>query len=455
MPISCNGSAAALFADMMIGMKFTHVPRSGMNAVLAFAIIAAAVFAASPVAIAQQATATQPAKSNGGDKLPIAAIVSEYRVNSHADMIVGRVIQTASLDDQGRTYPLEIVSLYTDQVPENDTSRALAAKYNFKISESVRDALTLGSDKLEVKGVLLVAEHGKYERNEYGNIMYPKRPLFEEVVKVFRETGEVVPVFIDKHISDNWDDIKWMMQQADELDIPMMAGSSLPMAWREPQVDVKKDAKLDQIVVLSYHTLDAYGFHAIEMAQTLAERRAGGETGIRSVRTLANDQVWEAFENPSWDPKLFDLAMERLPRDRLKGRDMKDVVRRDPSIMVINYEDGLTTYIFTLNGIVGNWTAAWRYADGKRDSTFVALQDGRPYFHFAILTDEITKMFLTGEPTYPVQRTVLSSGALDSLLISLHKNGETVETPQLDIDYKTDWQWQQPEVAPPIQPRKK
>jgi hypothetical protein len=97
------------------------------------AILAALLLATPGIAASDEAQPQAPAAGDV-DKLPIAAVVSEYRTNSHADMIVGRVIETASLDGKGRAYPLEIVSMYTDQVPENDTSRALAAKHQFKIA---------------------------------------------------------------------------------------------------------------------------------------------------------------------------------------------------------------------------------------------------------------------------------------------------------------------------------
>ena len=47
-----------------------------------------------------------------------------------------------------------------------------------------------------------------------------------------------------------------------------------------------RGAKLKQIVATAYHPLDAYGFHALEAVQALAERRQGGETGIKRVRCL-------------------------------------------------------------------------------------------------------------------------------------------------------------------------
>ena len=63
------------------------------------------------------------------------------------------------------------------------------------------DALTLGTGKLAVDGVLLIGEHGNYPRNDSGQILYPRYELMEQIVSVFRKTGRSVPVFNDKHLS--------------------------------------------------------------------------------------------------------------------------------------------------------------------------------------------------------------------------------------------------------------
>src|SRR5438270_707475 len=84
--------------------------------------------------------------------------------------------------------------------------------------------------------------------------------VFEETVAVFRRSGHVAPVFSDKHLSWNWDDAKWMYDTARELKVPLMAGSSLPITWRRPSLDLKRGARLSEAVGISYHTLDAYGF---------------------------------------------------------------------------------------------------------------------------------------------------------------------------------------------------
>ena len=176
----------------------------------------------------------------------IAAVVTEYRHNSHADVIVSRLLLTDLLDGTGRDLPLRLVSLYTDQKPPDDISRLLAASRRFPIKTNIADSLTLGTGRLAVDGVLLIAEHGDYPFSASGNHQYPKRRFWDETIKVFHQSGRVVPVFIDKHLSDNWKDAKHIYDTARNLKIPLMAGSSVPGTWRLPPADVERGAKSER-----------------------------------------------------------------------------------------------------------------------------------------------------------------------------------------------------------------
>ena len=394
-----------------------------------------------------------PTSSAGDSPSPrIAAIVTEYRHNSHADVIVSRLLTTNTLDGKGDVFPLKLVSLYTDQKPENDISRRLAAKYQIPIKPSIAETLTLGTKTLAVDGVLLVAEHGSYPFSATGNHQYPKRRLWEETVKVFRESGRVVPVFIDKHLSDNWEDAKTVYDTARELKIPLMAGSSVPGAWRYPPADVSAGARISEIVAFTYGSTDAYGFHGLEALQSLAEQRQGGETGVRSVQCLTGDAAWKAFDDHRFDPEIYDAALSRLPRHE-HGEPLDRKAVAEPKVMIIEYEDGLRAFLLEMNGAADTWTAAWRYHDGRRiESTQFWLQEGRPAAHFGVMLEGITKMMLSGKPASPVERTLLTSGVLDALLQSETLGGKPVVTPYLRVSYRSGWRWKQPPPPPPMRP---
>ena len=99
---------------------------------------------------------------HAGDKrepLPVAAVVTAYRPNSHADVIVGKILD--GYDQMGGPGPdLRLVSLFTDQVPGNDMSRGLTKKHGFRIAKTIEEAITLGGDKVAVAGVLSIGDDG-------------------------------------------------------------------------------------------------------------------------------------------------------------------------------------------------------------------------------------------------------------------------------------------------------
>jgi hypothetical protein len=394
----------------------------------------------------------EPSRAADLPRRKVAAIVTVNTHNSHADVIVNRLLETHTLDGKGPRPALELASMYVDQFPDKDLSRALARKHGFRLASTIAEALTLGGTDLAVEGVLLIGEHGNYPMNDKGQQLYPRRRFFEETVKVFQQTGKVVPVFTDKHLAAGWEDARWMYDTAQKLRIPLMAGSSLPVTWRKPSLDVEKGARLAELVAVSYHTLDGYGFHAVEMVQCLAERRGKGETGIAAVQCLEGPAVWKAGAEGRFDRRLLDACLERCEhKNRFKGR-IEDAVKT-PTLFHLEYRDGLKANILTLNYAVSEWSVAWR-EERNPDirSTLFWTQEQRPLGHFTFLVQGIERMIQTGKPTWPVQRTLLTTGALDALLTSRQRQGERLETPHLHIAYAPTFDWKEPPPPPPGRP---
>src|SRR5262249_38067510 len=131
----------------------------------------------------------------------------------------------------------EIASLFIEQTPEADLGKAKAKRHGVRLSPTIADALTLGTDELAVDAVLLIAEHGEYPTNEKLQKLYPRGRFFREVLKVIERSGRPVPVFIDKHLSYDRAEARTMADEAKRLGVPLMAGSSLPVTWRFPAVE--------------------------------------------------------------------------------------------------------------------------------------------------------------------------------------------------------------------------
>ena len=382
----------------------------------------------------------------------VAAIVTHYTHNSHADVIAGRLLQTHTLDGKGPRPNLQLVSLYADQFPKEDMSRRLASEHGFPLCGTIREALLLGGKELAVDGVLLIGEHGKYPDSDTGQIAYPRRRFFEETVAVFRECGRVVPVFCDKHLAWNWEDAKWMYDTARELGAPMMAGSSIPTTWRHPAIDMRAGAPAREAVGLSFGPLEGYGFHGLEALQCLVERRSGGESGVRAVQYVEGDAVWQAGEAGRFDLGVFAAAANaREAKSRFKG-ELRAVLK--PAAFFIEYLDGFrAVLVHDLGHANSEWVVAWS-EEGRNEhqATSFWTQEERPLGHFTALVDGIEKMIHTGLPTWPVERTLLTTGILAAAFQSRKNGGARIETPHLAISYQPAFTWVEPPPPPPGRP---
>ncbi len=366
----------------------------------------------------------------------IAAIITEYRLGSHGDVIIGKYLEGFNQDERPPYPRSKIVSLFLEQLPPQDISRPLARKYKVPMYRTVADALTLGGDKLAVDGVILIGEHGDYPFNDKEQRLYPRFEMFLKITDVFRQSGRSVPLFNDKHLSWSFRQANRMVEISRELKFPMLAGSSAPVAYRKPAIDAPWGEKQRHAVAISYSGLDIYGFHVLEALQAMTERRAGGETGVKSVQCLEGEACWQFLAANSWAQRLFDQALTHS--ETRKPGDLKTLVK-SPAVFVVEYNDGLLGAAFLLTGAVEDFTVAVDVVGRPQPiSTLMNLQDGRPHHHFGCLVQKIEELFATGKSPYPVERTLLTSGILDFALESRFQGHKKLDTPALArIRYQT------------------
>jgi hypothetical protein len=374
----------------------------------------------------------------------VAAVVTEYRRHSHADVIVGKIIEGFNYDNKDRPR-MRLASLYVDQFPKGDMSRQLAKKYKFPIYDTIEGAVTLGRKQVSVDGVICVGEHGNYPTNKRGQILYPRRRFFEAVTNVFAKYKRSVPVFNDKHLAATWEDARWMYDRSRELHVPFMAGSSVPVTWRRPPLNLQRNVQLVEAVQIGYGPFEGYGFHALEGLQCLAERRRGGETGVRAVQCLQGEEMWRAMDKGTWSRSLLEAAMTRVSA-HAKGDYRKATAKSDAGVFLIEYRDGFKGAVAIMNGWAyegdgGAFTCAVRIRGQEKPvSTLFYLQQPDPFAHFTALVRAIDAMVQTGHAVYPVERTLLTTGILDAIMISRAEKSRRVETPHLAIRYQpTDW----------------
>ncbi len=388
--------------------------------------------ALSAAAGAAPAQGPAPLAAPDGRRKKLAALTTTYHVRSHADDIITRFLEGYYINDRHYRPPCDIVSLYMDQVHKADIGYRLSTAYKFPVMKSIADALTLGTGKLAVDGVVMVAEHGNYPFNDRMQQLYPRFQFFEQIVQVFKQSGRSVPVYTDKHLSYEWKKAQQMYGWSKELGFPMMAGSSVSVTFRRPELDYPLGVEFDDALVVSNGWVTDGGiFHDLEVLQCFVERRKGGETGIRSVEYISGDGVWKAAEQGRWSKDLMHAALERTDA-RGKGRP-EDV--KQPVCCLVEYNDGFRGSIVCLGGLVNEYLAAFRVKGRREIDSTLCYDPPENSNNFSMLVHGMTQMFVTGTRPYPVERTLLTTGALAALMESAHRGYQKVETPELHVAY--------------------
>lgn len=375
----------------------------------------------------------------------IAVIATIYRYLSHAQHFVDRFLVGYPIAGKWHRPNMRVVSMYVDQTPEGEQSIDRSREFGFTVYPSIAEALRCGGDELAVDAVLIVAEHGAYGTNELGQVLYPRYEFFKECVRVFEEDGRSVPVYNDKHLSYSFAKASEMVADSHRLGFPLLAGSSLPVTWRLPDVEIPRDADIEQALMVGVGGSDAMDYHALEAMQCMVERRRSGETGIRSSQLIAGDAVWESGEAGNWPLELLEAALSRSDtpcgltdadgrtQDLIGSGELRRLVQR-PSEYRIEYRDGLRGTLLMLNGAVRDYLFAARLPNGIVSTQFL-LTPIPNVTYSACLVSKIEEMIVTGAAPYPAERTLIVCGALEACLRSRAAGGARLETPELDVAY--------------------
>lgn len=383
----------------------------------------------------------------------IALIGTEVRLHSHAQHFIDRFLVGYGWNGGWRRPEVDLVSLYIDQHPQGDLSLSTAARHRVPIYPTVAEALTRGTGKLAVDGVVVIAEHGQYPKTAIGQTRYPRYQFFKEIVKVFEDSGRSVPVFNDKHLSTEWSECVEMVADARRLGFPFQAGSSLPVTRRMPAIDIPVGTRMVESVCVAYGGPDSYDIHGLETAQCMSERRKGGEVGIQRVTALHGDAFWDRVAQRPDTRRLVESALSRSHNLPVKDGYPTDPVKLDWARRVfpkgwgyfIEHRDGFHTTLAMVD------IRDFNYAGLDRSGRIHSCQMYLPMpTHGSTTADffnpqirHIERMVLTGRQPYPVERTLLTSGMTLAGVQSLHR-GVPVETPEMAVKYSVpneSWFW--------------
>jgi hypothetical protein len=374
----------------------------------------------------------------------VAIITTIYRYLSHAQHMGDRFLIGYPLHGKWHKGDMQVVSLYVDQKPEGDQSQERAKEFGFQVYPTISEALRCGGEKLAVDAVLIIGEHGNYPKNDLGQVLYPRYEFFKECVDVFVKDGRSVPVYNDKHLSYSFEKAKWMVDQSKKMGFPMLAGSSLPVTWRLPDLELPLGCEIEDALMVGVGGSDPMDYHALEAMQCMVERRKGGESGVKSVQLVDGDAVWE---DKRWSRQLLVSALSRSDsplgltlqdartQDLVGSGEIRKIVKK-PAAYFIERNDGLRTTLLMLDGAVRDYNFAAKIKGKGVASTQFFLSPTPNVTYSACLVSKIEELFVTGKAPYPVERTLIVSGALESCLQSRKQGGKKLDTPHLAVKYQ-------------------
>ena len=280
-----------------------------------------------------------------------------------------------------------------------------------------------------------------------GRFCCPATISFSSARRSLRKRSAEFRYFNHKRLSYSFEQAQTMVKTANRLRFPLLAGSSLPLTWRLPDVDIPLGAQVEEAVMVGVGSLDGMDFDALEALQCMLERRKGGETGVKAVQLLEGDDVWAAGNAGRWSKDLLSSALSRSDTPMgltvLDGR-TQDLVAsgvlpqlvKDPAAYSIEYTDGTRATLLLLNGAIMDYNIAARVEGHGIVSTQFFLPPPPNVTDSACLAAKIEQMFHTGSAAYPVERTLLTTGVLEACLHSRHRMNQRLETPQLAVSYQ-------------------
>jgi hypothetical protein len=329
--------------------------------------------------------------------------------------------------------------------PTADLSKARSQQFGFRLCSNIPEALRCGGDRIAVDAVLAIVEQDDYPSNDRGQILLPNYDFFQQCAQVFEDERHGVPYFNHKQLSFSFEEAQSMVKTASRLRFPLMAGSSFPVTWRLPDVDIPLGAEVEEAVIVGAG--DGLEFDALEALQGMLERRKGGETGVKAVQLLEGDDVWAAGNAGRWSKDLLSSALSRSDTPMgltvLDGR-TQDLVAsgvlpqlaKNPAAYCIEYTDGTRATLLMLNGAIMDFNISARVAGHGMVSAQFFLPPAPNIAYSACLAAKIEQLFETRNAAYPVERTLLTTGVLEACLQSRHRLNQRLETPHLALRYQ-------------------
>ncbi|MEE2639737.1 MAG: hypothetical protein VX768_03865 [Planctomycetota bacterium] len=392
------------------------------------------VSAAATLPISEWQRDTKPIRSTAPPRPRVAVVMTVMTYRSHAHVILENFLHPYMFNGRKTDPGVEVASFYVDQFPKGDMARQVSKDFGIPVYDTIDGAICLGGKAPAVDAVLSIGEHGDYPYDELGRHQYPRKRFFDEIIQAVRKGSHGLPIFNDKHLSYRWDWSREMYETARKHQCPLMAGSSVPLAQRIPKLELPKGAPIEEAISIHGGGVESYDFHGLEVLQSMVENRQGQETGVASVQFLDSEALAKKIETGEISRKLLDAALQAVAPDH---RWKQEELLAGAHGILLQYRDGFRAACLGIRQVTPTrWLFACQLpgeAAPRSCRFYVGPWDNRNLFK--ALSHAIQTHFRQHSAPYPVERTLLTSGIVNTVMDSRHAAGKRLDTPHLAISY--------------------
>ena len=304
-----------------------------------------------------------------------------------------------------------------------------------------------GGSKLAVDGVLIIGEHGKYPRNEKGQMLYPRYEFFKQVVKVFEVERPQCAGFQRQTSLDGLEEVRRNGRRLEAARIPLpggfVAAGHAPVSGSGcPVGDAAHRKRL--------RGLRRHPIRTIFMDWRRHNACPSAAKAARSGLRVSMPCVAKRSGKRSRNVRRLSGCCWRRCREATHFRS-----RRDTSAIVLSIEwarkllatslayfidhrDGFKTTLFLLPIRDFNY-AGLNGETGEIISCQMNLpmptQSATTANFFNPLIRHIERMVVENRAPYPVERTLLTSGMTLAAVESLFRGEIPVQTAEMEVRY--------------------
>jgi len=200
------------------------------------------------------------------------------------------------------------------------------------------------------------------------------------------------------------------------------------LSWQRPPLNIQSGTRFSELLTTSYSDVEEHAYHGIELLQAMAERRAGGETGIARVRWCGSEELWK-LAGDRWSRDLLDAALSK--RVNAAPGDSKI----PPQAFFIHYREGLKASVLHLDRETRDFLFAARIEGRAQPLATCFYIELYLHNHWGFMVRNFEDLVLTHRNPIPIERTLLANGIMLAGLESRRLGGKWLDTPELNISY--------------------